>query len=194
MTDIIVVMAAHDHFKEHGDKIKAKTKHDPHASYDVVRGYLTKYAYRRLGRSWQDAEDAVQDAYVKVLETAKVNEFFNFGGLYKIWLDRAIRDIRIEKRKSSEVISEDEQVEGADGLTLIDLAASEDAPTDLLVEVQERVDSLMTTTNKFPAKSKAIIRLKLLFGYSTAEVADMLDVSVKRINNTLAYFRKVYNG
>ena len=185
---------AHIHFMEHGDKVKIKTEHDPHSSYDVLRGYLTKYAYGRLGRNWQDAEDATQDAYVKVLETAKVNEFFNFGGLYKIWLDRAIRDIRIENRKSNDLFVDNDEVEGGEGLTIIDLAESEDAPTDLLLSIQTRVNAIMDTTNKLSTKAKAIIRLTVLFGYSYKEVAKMMDVDVKRVENTLVYFRRIHRG
>ncbi len=189
----IIRQEAKKHFLEYGDKVKAKVGEDPHSSYDVHRGYLTKYAYTKLGRNWQDAEDAVQAAYVSVLETAKVNEFFVFGGLYKIWLDRAIRDVRIGNRRSNDLFIDNDAVEGGEGLTLIDLAESEEPPTELLLEVQSKVNFLIERTNELRPKAKAIIRLTVLFGYSYKEVARMLEVDVKRVENTLGYFKKIYS-
>lgn len=144
----IIRNEAHNHFKEYGDLIKFKDGVDANNSYDVIRGALTKYAYNRVGKDWMDAEDCVQDAYVSVIITAKVNEFFNFAGLYKIWLDRAIRDKRIEKRRINEIMIEDMEVEGADGLTLIDLAEGNAPTPELLIEIQTRVDEIMTSSNK----------------------------------------------
>ena len=188
----VIRYAAHEHFLEHGDRVKFKEGLDAHASYDTIRGALTRYAYNRVGKDWQDAEDCVQDAYVSVLLTAKVNEFFNFSGLYKIWLDRAIRDKRIEKRRINEIIIEDVEIDGADGLTLIDLAEGDSPTPELLIEIQTKVDGIMTSSNKLKPKAKAVIRLIVIFGYSYKEVAEMLNITPKRVHNTLVYFKKVY--
>ncbi len=188
--EILIRMAANEHFLEHGDKIKQKkNKTDAHAVYDVLRGYLTKYAFRRVGKSWMDAEDVVQDAYVKVLETAKMNEFFNFGGLYKIWLDRSISAKLRDKSKLAEIVFED-QVMDEEGLTTIELAEGEWAPPELLIDVQNRVNEIMDRSNAMKPKTKAIVRLVVLFGYTYREVANMMEISVKRVENTLVHFRR----
>jgi len=186
---ILILDAAEEHFREKGDKVKVKTGNDPHAVYDVLRGHLTRYAYGRVGKDWMDAEDCVQDAYVSTITTAKVNEFFNFGGLYKIWLDRAIRDKNKEKRKAGEVIVEDQEV-GVEGLTLVDIAESELAPPDYIMEVQGRVDDIMEISNGLKPKIKAIVRLAVIFGYTNIEVAAMMNIEIKQVSNALEYFRK----
>ena len=190
MTDKRVLEAADAHFREGADKVKFKDGNDANAAYDVLRGPLTIYAYARVGRDWMDAEDCVQDAYVKVLETAKVNEFFNFGGLYKIWLDRAIRDKRTENRRQGEVIVEDEEVEGSGGLTLVDVAESIEATPELVLAAQTRVDDIMALSNTMKPKTKAIARLSTIFGYTNAEIAQMLNIKPKRVTNSLQWFNQ----
>ena len=182
----IIRDAAETHFREGGDKVKFKSGDDANAAYDTVRGPLTVYAYNRVGKDWMDAEDCVQDAYVKIFETAKVNEFFNFGGLYKIWLDRAIRDKKRENRRQGEVLIEEENNEG---LSYIDLAESNEAQPDLLMETQARVDDLMEFSNTLKPKKKAMVRLFFIYGYTLKEIAEMLNVTKKRVENSLAYFR-----
>ncbi len=188
--DKLVFDEALAHFAMKGDRIKMKDGNDAHSSYDVLRGPLTLYAYSRVGRDWQDAEDCVQDAYVKVLETAKPNALFNFGGLYKIWLDRAIRDKRIDKRRMGEVIVEDQEVREAGGLSIVDLAESEDADPELLLQTQDLVDDIMELSNSMQPKAKAIARLSLIFGYTNKEVAQMLELPVRRVENSLAWFKQ----
>jgi len=186
----VVIDAAETHFAESGDKIKFKEGNDAHAAYEVLRGPLTRYAYPRVGRDWQDAEDCVQDAYVKVLETAKVNKFFNFGGLYKIWLDRAIRDKRIDNRRMGEVIVEDQEVEGTGGLTLVGVAEGVEPAPPLLLETQVMVDNIMEVSNNMQQRTKAIARLSILFGYTNKEVAQMLAIPVRRVENSIQWFKK----
>jgi len=189
MVDKIVLDKAEAHFAEKGDRIRFKKGHDAHSAYDVLRGPLTRYAYSRVGKDWQDAEDCVQDAYVKVLETAKVNKFFNFGGLYKIWLDRAIRDKRIDKRRIGEVIVEDQEVKDAGGLTIVDVAEGDEPSPTLLAETQALVDDIMNLSNHMRPRTKSIARLSLIFGYTNKEVALMLRLPVRRVENSLQWFK-----
>lgn len=185
----VINYEAEQHFKRNGDRIKEVNNNE---NFTIHRGYLTKYAARRLDMNWQDAEDVVQDAYVKVLETAKVNELFNFAGLYKIWLDRCISDKKIINKRTESTFVEDVIIDERDQLSLIDLAESEDASQEILLDLQERVNRFVENTNRFKPKVKAMIRLYLLFGYSHEEVSDMLNVPEKAVYNAVAYFRKLY--
>ena len=178
---LIIRDAAKEHFIENGDRAQFKEGDNANAAYDTVRGPLSRYAYNRVGKDWMDAEDCVQDAYVKVLETAKVNEFFNFGGLYKIWLDRAIRDKRIDRRRQGDVLVE--EMADKDGGSFIEMAESHDASPDFLMEMQGKVDAIMELSNQMKPKAKAIARLSLIFGYTITEIAEMLDVRYKRVGN-----------
>ena len=99
--------AAESHFREHGDSVQFNKGGNPNASYDVVRGDLTVYAYARL-KDWMDAEDAVQEAYVRVL--AAEAEPQNFGGIYKIVLDHTMSDMQRHDKVVAANISEDKEV------------------------------------------------------------------------------------
>lgn len=188
LTEKVVRRDAEYHFKAQGDKVVVKGGFDPHAVYDVLRGTLTRYAYTKL-ENWMDAEDAVQDAYVNVLRTAKVNEFYNFGALYKIWLDRAIGNIKKERYDRQEVFIEFDDDDSP--LPLEELIEGDEPSSELLMEVQARINKLLQSTNTMRPRTKHIVRLSLLFGYSNKEVASMLEIDKKTVENTLCHFKKL---
>lgn len=190
MTKRLLFQEAETHFREHGDSIKFKDDGNPNASYDVVRGDLTVYAYGRT-KDWMDAEDAVQEAYLRVLENGK-EENLNFGGLYKITLDHCIvsKHRRDGVRNNVEVEDEFTYDEDENRLSLIEQAVGNEADPLQLMEVQEKIDYIMEKSNKMNHKAKGIIRMSLIFGYTNKEIAEILNIKPKKVANTLVYFRK----
>lgn len=191
-----VYRAIERHFQKYGDTIRFKDGGNPNASYDVIRGEATKYAYGRL-KSWQDAEDAVQEAYLRLLERAK-DEKENIGGLFKVILDHIIIDFFRKDTRDEDINVPNDVIAGTDGLTLVDLAEGDELDPAHLLEIEERVKEIMDATNKMSPKAKGIVRMSLLFGYTNQEVANLLRISTKKVSNTLEYFHKkykeVYNG
>lgn len=182
---------AEEHFREHGDAVQFKQGGNPNASYDVIRGDLTVYAYGRT-KDWMDAEDAVQEAYVRMLATDV--EVDNFTGLFKIMLDHTIID---QQRKDNvrEHINVDEEISiaGDDDVrqeSLIAQAESLEADPLQLLEVQEKINWIMEKSNSMSVKAKGIVRMTYLFGYTPLEIGKLLSMKPKKVSNTLDYFKK----
>lgn len=183
---------AEKHFREHGDTVQFKEGGNPNASYDVIRGDLTVYAYGRT-KDWMDAEDAVQETYARVLEYGKEDDL-NFGGLFKTTLDNEIsRQMSKDGRKSDINVDEELYVrDDGDGHveSLVALAESTDADPLQLLEMQEKVDWIMEKSNGMSIKAKGIIRMTYIFGYTPIEIGKLLNIKPKKVSNTILYFKK----
>ena len=173
------------HWAKHGDKIKFKDLET--ASYDMIRGNLTRYAYGRL-KDWMDAEDAVQDAYEHALRYPPQGDGHNFSGLFKLWLDQAIADIKSKKHNKSLVEEEESDIE--DENMSLDKHESTDLFPDQAVDIVGQTDLIMDMSDRLKTKQKHIVRLALIFGYSYKEIMKILKVDFKYIDNTLSYFRQ----
>lgn len=174
-----------DHWYVNGDRLKFKDLES--ASYDVIRGNLTRYAYGRLDRNWMDAEDAVQEAYVHALTYPPKGSNHNFGGLMKLWLDQAIVLVRARKNNRS-MVEEEDDIETEQGG--IENSESNDLVPEQIFDIVGQTDLIMDMTDGLKTKQKNIIRLAMIFGYSYKEISGMMKVSTKTIDNTLAYFRQ----
>jgi len=179
---------AEAHFKAHGDTIEFKKGGNPNASYETIRGNLTAYAYSRT-KDWLDAEDAVQETYCRILEQARYPEG-NFGGLFKVVLDAVVVG-QFRREAAREHIHEEDKYDPDEGISLIELAEGDEVGPDRVLEIQEKVNFIMESSNKMPQKMKGIIRMSLIFGYTNAEIAKILNITYKKVDNTLYKFRKV---
>jgi len=188
MNENLVFKEAEAHFKEHGDSVQFKSGHTPNATYDVIRGDLTAYAYSKL-KDWMDAEDAVQESYCRVLAHAKP-EGLNFGGLFKTTLDHIILDMFRRDAVKEHIREEDYNDPDNEGMSLIELAEGNEVEPELVLEIQEKVNFIMNQSNLMPQKSKGIIRMSLIFGYTNLEIAKILNIKSQKVANVVDYFRK----
>jgi RNA polymerase sigma factor (sigma-70 family) len=186
-----LLQEAETHFREHGDSIQFKSGGNPNASYDVVRGDLSVYAYGRT-KDWMDAEDAVMEAYVRMLETEV--EVENFSGLFKITLDHTVVDQQRKDNVREHINVDEEVVIGRDDdvrqESLVAKAESLEADPLQLLEVQEKIDWIMEKSNNMSIKAKGIIRMTYIFGYTPIEIGKLLNIKPKKVSNTLLYFKK----
>lgn len=188
MSKDLIFQQAEVHYKEHGDTIKFATVENPNASYEVIRGDVTGYAYTRL-KDWQDAEDAVMEAYTRILEQDRY-EGVNFGGLFKVVLDAVIADMFRRDIVREHINEEDYRDEDNEGLSIVELAEGDEVDPERVLEIQEKVNYIMNQSNRMPQKAKGIIRMSLIFGYTNAEIARILNIKSQKVANTLDYFRK----
>jgi RNA polymerase sigma factor (sigma-70 family) len=183
----LIRQEAEAHFREHGDTIEFKAGGNPNASYETIRGDLTVYAYGRT-KDWLDAEDAVQETYCRILEQDRYPQGRNFGGLFKVILDAVIVDMYRHDNAREHINEEDQYDE--EGVSLIELAEGNEVEPAMLLEVQEKVNFIMNSSNKMTQKAKAIIRMAYIFGYSTPEIVKALNVPYRKVTNTVAYFNQ----
>lgn len=182
---------AEEHFRKHGDSVQFKQGGNPNASYDVIRGDLTVYAYGRT-KDWMDAEDAVQEAYVRMLDTDV--EVENFAGLFKTMLDHTIVDQQRKDNVREHINVDEETTIGWDDEerqeSLVAKAESLEADPLQLLEVQEKINWIMEKSNGMSIKAKGIVRMTYIFGYTPIEIAKLLNMKPKKVSNTLGYFKK----
>ena len=133
---------------------------------------LRRFAFRYLGNE-HDAEDAVQEVFVKVLE-ARVNPSEFRGWAYRIARNLCLNRLRANGRRQD-----------ADRLeTGIDVAAEELGALTRLVQVEDGAavkDALFSLSDS----QREVLVLRYLEGLDREEIAEVLEVSVSVVKSRL---------
>jgi RNA polymerase sigma-70 factor (ECF subfamily) len=140
---------------------------DPAAFDELVRRYLRRafaVAYHVMQHR-EDAEDLVQDAFITVLEQI---DRYDPERPFAPWFFRIVVNRGLNARKSRRVRQTEPVPEGT---------ASAGANPEMLAERAEVYARLRTAVALLPERHRLIVRLVELEGFSTAEVAHMLDLS-----------------
>lgn len=144
--------------------------------YRILYSSLLNFSIRHL-QSEQDAEDITQNLFMKIWEQRnKINEELNFKSyLFKI----AKNDIyNVFKKRSYGVRYCNHVIESG-----IHQAASKH--TEERYEYQDELNLVSKLIDEFPPKQKLIFRLNKIDGYSQNEIATMLDLSVRTVENNV---------
>jgi len=129
--------------------------------FEGQRARLVALAYRMLG-SRQDAEDLVQDAY---LRWARAGEVRN----PEAWLTKVVTNLCLNELGSARV-----RRESYTGPWLPEPVFTDDDP----VELRDTVSyALLTLLERLTPAERAVFVLKEAFGYSHREIAEFLDLS-----------------
>ncbi len=139
---------------------------------------LFRFALWRLGRR-EEAEDAVQDTFLRIWEMrdslSKYDrlDYLAFRILRNLCIDRA------RKRK----------------LDIKDWPKNLDLATDLQsphrkIELREELMAVEKAARALPEQQKTILFLRNIEGYSTKEVAEMLEMKVNTVEVKLSRARK----
>ena len=147
-----------------------------------LRGELLAYCYRMLG-SWDDAEDAVQDAYIRGF---RAWDGFEERASVRTWLYRIATNVCLTaaRDRSRRALPSGIGTPTAGG----------DAPEVLEPEhwiqpfAGDRVDlrlALVAGMQLLPATQRAVLILRDVLGFSAVEVADMLGTSVPAVKSRL---------
>jgi len=129
---------------------------------------------RRIVKNSGDAEDILQETYIKVLNASKENEIRNPKGLLThtarnlalnhIDLARNKYDIQLEENRVSSVISNSDHLE-------------------TLVGSKERLEHLGKVINRLPDKCRQVFIYKRVHGLSHKEISIKMGISNKTIEN-----------
>jgi RNA polymerase sigma-70 factor (ECF subfamily) len=140
---------------------------DAQAFDGVVRRHLprARVVAMRLMQSAEDADDLVQDAFLRALERIGT---FDLERAFEPWFTRLLVNLGLDLlRKRATRVTETHDVE----------LVADDATADSQVERAELWWALRKALDRLPARQRLIVSLFELDGLSTREVADQVGVS-----------------
>jgi RNA polymerase sigma-70 factor (ECF subfamily) len=151
------------------------------------RRELHVHCYRMLG-SYTDAEDVVQETFLRAwrhLHTFDGSSLFR-AWLYKIATNACLDLIRREQRRVRTLgsLAEIPWLEPYPD-RLLDAAAPEDEP-DAVVVARETIElAFLATVQVLPPRQRAVLILRDVMGWTAAETAKALELSVPAANSAL---------
>ena len=161
------------------------------------RAELIAYCYRMLGSPF-DAEDAVQDAFVRAWRS---RDRFEGRAAMRSWLYRIATNVCLDMLKSRErrvrpmdlgpaceplesnlnARSAKEWIEPLPA----QLIAPEGDPADLVVERESIRLAFVAALQQLPPRQRALLILREVLRWEASEVAELLDTSVASVNSGL---------
>ncbi|MBG9732947.1 RNA polymerase sigma factor [Paenibacillus alvei] len=165
--------------------------------YNDYRGVLLRHAYRFV-RNQQDAEDVVQEAYIRIIRNL---HRYNFSCKIITWMQMIVRNlcidlIRQRKRKPTSHFVEYISYDNQDHPTLESLQDQHDGPEQQVLE-QENQKQVLNMMNGLPEAYRDVFQLRYLSEYSLAEISSMLSLEINTVKSRLfrgkKYLRKQYD-
>lgn len=168
-----------------------------HDSLELHRTALTGHCYRMLG-SAVDADDAVQDTMFRAW---KALDRFDGRSSLRTWLYRIATNVCLDAlaSRSRRVVAMDERPVGSIDEELVELPrthwlepvpdaralpSESDPAQDLLMRESIRL-AFVAALQHLPPRQRAALLLTQVLGWSAAEVAEGLDMTVPAVNSAL---------
>jgi RNA polymerase sigma-70 factor, ECF subfamily len=161
------------------------------------RAELTAYCYRMLGSPF-DAEDAVQDAFVRAW---RGRDRFEGRAAMRSWLYRIATNVCLDMLKGRDrrvrpmdlgpaVEPIESNLNARSAKEWIEpipenLIAPEKDPEDLAVERESIRLAFVAALQQLPARQRAALILREVLRWEASEVAELLDASVPSVNSAL---------
>ncbi len=165
--------------------VKRAKRGDGSAFGELMRRYQNKIyrLARRMTQTDEDAEDVVQEAFVKAFRSLRgFREKSRFSTwLYRITVNLALMKLR--KRKP-EVVSLDEPISTEEGKMHRELEDEATNPLERLLE-RESAEVLDAAVEALPPAYRAVFILRHVEGLSTEETARILGISVAAVKSRL---------
>lgn len=165
--------------------------------YNDYRGVLLRHAYRFV-RNQQDAEDVVQEAYIRIIRNL---HRYNFSCKIITWMQMIVRNlcidlIRQRKRKPTSHFVEYIAYDNQDHPTLESLQDQHNGPEQQVLE-QENQKQVLNMMNGLPEAYRDVFQLRYLSEYSLAEISSVLSLEINTVKSRLfrgkKYLRKQYD-
>jgi RNA polymerase sigma-70 factor (ECF subfamily) len=155
---------------------------------DEYRSELTGYCYRMLGSPF-DAEDAVQDTYVRAWRA--IDRFEGRSAL-RSWLYRIATNVCLDmlqarKRRARPMDLGPAQEPVFENLSTPDVPWLEPIPdpADIAVEHETIRLAFVAALQHLPPRQRAVLILCEVLRWQATEVAELLDTSVASVNSAL---------
>jgi len=157
---------------------------------ELIKDYK-KSAYNialRVLRNVEDAEDASQEALIKVYKNIKS---FNMQSTFKVWMYRIVVNtcIDFKRKKIINAVSIDESID-LGGNELHREIADDSGNPDALVERNFNNKLVNDAVNKLDDDYKTIIILRDIQGFSYGEISEILSCNLGTVKSRLNRARK----
>ncbi len=164
---------------------------DVDAFEDLIKDYK-KIAYNialRVLRNVEDAEDASQEALIKVYKSI---QNFNMQSSFKSWMYRIVVNtcIDFKRKKNINAVSIDENIDlGGNKEFQIEIADDTNNP-DILIEKNFNSKLISDAVGRLEDDFKTIIILRDIQGFSYSEISEMLNCNLGTVKSRLNRARK----
>ena len=149
----------------------------------ALRGELLAHCYRMLG-SWDEAEDAVQETYLRGLRGW---ERFEQRASARTWLYRIATNVCLNgaRDRARRALPSGIGAPADDAGAPPDVLAPEHWIQPFAADRDDLRLALIAGMQTLPANQRAVLLLRDVLGFSAAEVAAMLDTSVAAVKSRL---------
>ena len=131
---------------------------------------------RGMGRSREDAEDLIQEAFLRLhiyCQTHEVRE-------QEAFLVRTVQNLSVDShRRAHRDLYVDDPVEA---LPLLDLRLTPDED----VAVQQRLDEVRAVLDALKPRTREVFLMHRIEGYSSAQIAERFEISVSAVEKHIA--------
>lgn len=171
--------------------VEQSRKGDVDAFEELIRDYK-KSAYNialRMLRNVEDAEDASQEALIKVYKSIRN---FNMQSTFKVWLYRIVVNtcIDFKRKKNINTVSIDENIDLGGNNELHREIADDSGNPDVLIEKNFNSRLVNDAVNKLDDDYRTIIILRDIQGFSYGEIAEILSCNLGTVKSRLNRARK----
>lgn len=172
-----------EHYKKNCDRSR-ELDNVAHKSFTTVdRGRFTKQAYRQL-KDWGEAEDAVQNAYLKIMEAEKRGvEIQKFDEYFTIVLRNAIAEVYNQRMNKAPLNSTTVPEETIDPEQLPD-------PQEESKQTQEYLQVVEKVGKSFSNKYQDIYKLKYTYNHTWKEISEVMDISYRVVKRAFTRLKK----
>ncbi len=172
------------HFIANKDRLRVREEAANGSWLAINRGAMTVHAYRRL-RSWEAAEDAVQEAYVRALQfEGSFKEDMDFDNWFYIILMNVVSRAIRQDGLVPEMVEADDNL-----LTADDFIESMPEPHHDLIQ-EQHYDNLRTHCSSLSIRDASILKLYYQFGYSRPDISRLIDVNEATVHRVLYINKK----
>ncbi len=158
---------------------------------ELIKDYK-KSAYNialRVLRNVEDAEDASQEALIKVYKNI---QNFNMQSTFKVWMYRIVVNtcLDFKRKKMINAVSIDENIDLGGNNEIHREIADDSGNPDVLVEKNFNNKLVNDAVNKLDDEYKTIIVLRDIQGFSYSEISEILSCNLGTVKSRLNRARK----
>src|SRR5499425_3328696 len=178
-------------------RVESSVAATPFAQLEQHRGELTAYCYRILGSPF-DAEDAVQDAFVRAWRN---RDAFQGRSAMRSWVYRIATNVCLDalRNKDRRVrpldtgpacepieanLNVPAEVQWLEPIPQA-LVAPEGDPADVAIANESIRLAFVAALQHLPARQRAVLILREVLSWQAAEVAELLEMSLPAVNSAL---------